>query len=65
MEALTEEIRKQFAILACQLSPENLHCDGEISRAEAKRRERALLAKWSELERRVGRPVDEAEVWGL
>lgn len=34
----------------CQLSPENLHCDGEISNAEAGRKYRFLVAVAQELE---------------
>lgn len=30
--------------LECALSPENLHCDGEISRAEAQRKYQYLTA---------------------
>ena len=36
--------------LDCQLSPENLHCDGEISTAEANRKYRFLATVARELE---------------
>lgn len=45
----------QLARIECQLSPENLHCDGEISVAEARRRGRALLTKKREWEKKLGR----------
>ena len=36
--------------LDCKLSPENLHCDGEISNAEAQRKYRFLATVAKELE---------------
>ena len=36
--------------LDSKLSPENLHCDGEISRAEAQRKYRFLATVYKELE---------------
>ena len=36
--------------LDCNLSPENLHCDGEISVAEANRKYRFYAAVYRELE---------------
>ena len=60
---MSEEIRKEFAMIANALSPENLHCDGEISRAAAKRKGVALRKRWRELEKKVGRKVTEEEVW--
>ena len=36
--------------LDCNLSPENLHCDGEISNAEAQRKYRFLAQVCKELE---------------
>lgn len=49
--------------LSCDLSPENLHCDGEISNREAARRYRRIMQKWRTLESEIGRAVDEDEVW--
>lgn len=57
------EIKKEFSSLACDLSPENLHCDGEISVTEARRKERKLLKRWRECEKELGRKVGEDEVW--
>ena len=45
------------------LSPENLHCDGEISRSAAMRKASALRAEWKEVEYILGYRVDEGEVW--
>ena len=36
--------------LDCALSPENLHCDGEISNAEAQRKYRFYATVYKELE---------------
>lgn len=60
---LTEEAKQEFQSLACRLSPENLHCDGEVSRAEAKRRHAQIMREWRDLESQVGRKVSEDEVW--
>jgi hypothetical protein len=59
------QYHKAFINLASSLSPENLHCDGEISRAEAQRKYNRLMREWAKLETRVGRIVDEDEVWRL
>ena len=57
------EILKKFVDLACRLSPENLHCDGEISKAEANRKYKRIMQEWWELEKQVGRTVTENEIW--
>ncbi|MBC8738521.1 hypothetical protein F6X40_17245 [Paraburkholderia sp. UCT31] len=60
---LTKEILERFLDLSNRLSSENLHCDGEISRAEAERKRKALLKEWADLEREVGHRVSEDEVY--
>lgn len=60
---LTPTQLDRFRRLACALSPENLFCDGEVSRTVARARARALRALWAEAEHDVGRPVSEEEVW--
>lgn len=52
-----------FESLAGQLSPENLHCDGEISNEEARAKGVKLNAAWSALETIVGHRVSEQDVW--
>ena len=48
---LTQAAADQVArTLDAKLSPENLHCDGEISRAEAQRKYRFYAKVYSELE---------------
>lgn len=60
---LPEPFFRRFLSLSCQLSPENLHCDGEISQAEASRKYRRLMKEWAQAEQELGRKVDENEVW--
>lgn len=57
------DIKKGFVRLAGELSPENLHCDGEISVAAARSKERILRKEWAKLETAFGRPVSETEVY--
>jgi len=59
----TLEIREKFVGLACQLSPENLTCDGEAPRSWVRKRFNNLTRQWKALERQVGREVSEDEVW--
>ena len=55
-------IKQKFVALICRLSPENLHCDGEITPAQAQQRYRAIMAEWRTLEKQVGREVSEEEI---
>lgn len=43
------EINRVYDMLDCDLSPENLHCDGEITRAAAAKKARKLHAAMKEL----------------
>jgi hypothetical protein len=60
---MSEAQQKEFQSLASQLSPENLHCDGEITRAQAQRKYRAIMKRWRALEKALGRKVSEDEAW--
>jgi hypothetical protein len=60
---LDQKMLDYFMDLCCRLSPENLHCDGEISNAEANRKYTELMRKWRAGERVVGHPVYEEDVW--
>lgn len=62
MQAIPQDILKHFFELANRLSPENLSCDGECSRAETQTRYRNIMREWAALERRVGRKVTEEEI---
>jgi hypothetical protein len=59
--ALTPELTRKFENLSCRLSPENLCCDGEISRTEVKYRLAAIKREWKALEKIAGRKVSESE----
>ena len=58
-----QEIREWFLNLTCALSPENLHCDGEISRSQAAAKYRKIMTCWRELEKHYGEKVTEDQVW--
>ena len=62
---MTDEIFEQLLVLASRLSPENLHCDGEISRAQAQRRYDVIMKEWRKLEARLGYEISEDEVWDI
>lgn len=47
------------------LSPENLHCDGEISVTAARAKERKLLAQQKALIKELGRQPSDRELYGL
>lgn len=61
---MNKAFQEQFMRLTNELSPENLHCDGEISRADANRKYMHLMKQWHALEAQVGRAVSEYEVIG-
>lgn len=63
MNAISKEVWQQFVRLASNLSPENLSCDGELSRAQVRKRYTELTRQWKALEKQVGRQVTENEVW--
>lgn len=61
--ALTIRMKARFLSLANALSPENLHCDGEISNAQAMKRKRAIMKEWRELEVEAGRKVFDVQTY--
>jgi hypothetical protein len=63
MTVLTKEIKDQFLVLANQLSPENLCCDGEAPMSYVRKRRSQLMKEWSRLERLLGRTVTENEAY--
>jgi len=62
MPETEEELLDALDVLCNELSPENLHCDGEISRSAAMKKASALRAEWKEVEKKLGRRVSEDEV---
>lgn len=59
---LPDEKKQGFLNLICRLSPENLCCDGEISRREVNQRYRQIMREWRILEVQVGMKVSHDEV---
>lgn len=57
------EIIRDLQRIECALSPENLHCDGEITRAQARIKERALVAQRAKLVKELGREPSDREIW--
>jgi len=58
---LTTELEKSFQELAYRLSPENLNCDGELTKAQAQMRYIKIMKEWRGLEKLAGRKVAESE----
>ena len=54
-----DECKPWFGALACDLSPENLHCDGEITVAAARKKAKEIHKAWKYLEGIYGQEVDE------
>ena len=52
LKGLTEDAQILFSRLEGCMSPENLTCDGELSRTEVNRRLRSLWSQWKTLEKR-------------
>jgi len=55
MPVTASECQPWFESIECQMSPENLHCDGEISRTQAMRKLASLKRAWKELEKIQGK----------
>jgi len=60
---LTKENKQKFASLACQLSPENLCCDGELPQYLVRQRYSKLTKQWKALEKQIGMKVTEEQTW--
>ena len=58
-----DEIMQDIIDVYTQLSPENLSHDGELSRAQTRKRELGLNAKLRTLEREMGHPVTEEQAF--
>jgi len=59
------EIIRDLQRVECNLSPENLHCDGEISRSAAARKARVLNGQRRALVKELGREPSTSELWGV
>jgi len=56
------EIVRDLLSIECALSPENLHCDGEISMSAARRKGQRLRQRQRELVRELGRELTSQEL---
>lgn len=63
LKAMDVETSDKFRELVSNLSPENLSCDGELSRSAVNARYRKLMGQWVKAEREVGFKVTENVVW--
>jgi len=57
------EIMRDIRNVYNQLSPENLHCDGEISMSQARRKAAVLNRQLGALQAELGRKVSECEAY--
>lgn len=60
-----ESLMRKVRDIYCQLSPENLHCDGEIPASEAHRRGVVLRRHLQACFRALGRTVSEGEAFSI
>lgn len=51
-----------FENLTCALSPENLSCDGELSRTQINRRLAEIRRDWKALEKKAGVKVSQDDI---
>ena len=61
MPETEEELMSALDVLCGELSPENISCDGELSKTAIRKRASAIRAEWKEIERKLGRKVSEEE----
>lgn len=61
-QSLPQDLQDAFENLLCALSPENLSCDGEASKAQIRAKIASINEQWTRLETKAGRPVPRAEV---
>ena len=65
MNKITNIQLRKFLSIANALSPENLSCDGELSRTQVQARYKKLKKDWSDLEKEVGFTVTEETIYQL
>jgi hypothetical protein len=56
------KIRESFERLVCELSPENLCCDGELSKTQVRAKLAGIRREWKALEKLAGRKVAQDEI---
>lgn len=60
---LTIELKSKFLGLTVRLSPENLSCDGELTRGKIAARLKQIRKEWAQLEKQAQCEVQEDEPW--
>lgn len=60
---IPDKFMEKFMDLSCQMSPENLHEDGEASLSRVNQKLKQLRAEWVKLEKECGKKVTEKYVW--
>lgn len=65
MKRTEKEIIRDLQGIECALSPENLHCDGEISNDEAERKYVQLMKERKALVAELGREPTDKELYGF
>lgn len=63
MKRTYNEIMNNFLDLACDLSPENLYCDGEATYDQVEATLKAVNQNWKKLEEEIGHKVTETDAW--
>jgi len=61
MPETEKELMDALGVLCGELSPENLSCDGELSRTAINAKLREIRGEWREIENKLGRKVSEEE----
>lgn len=56
-------MKEKFEKMACALSPENLTCDGELSRTAVMSKLASIRRDWKACEKEIGKRVSEEDVW--
>jgi len=56
------EIQERFERLVCELSPENLCCDGELSKTQVRAKLAGIRREWKALQKLAGRLVTRSEI---
>jgi len=62
-QTANDAIWNRFSSLLSQLSPENLSCDGELSRQQINFRKQVIKKEWEHLETALGHKVTEDQVY--
>lgn len=62
MHGMTPSQKAKFLHLGAQLSPENLHEDGEASQSWVQSKLKRINREWKNLEHEIGRTVSHEEV---